>query len=207
MIDFAAMPPSAVHSVTLMRHPESRSPAVRSVGARVCREPNGTLAITYSIEGDIERLRVSPPRPPRIAHELWQHTCCECFVALKGLPGYHEFNFAPSGEWTAYAFAKYRDGAPLADEALNPRIALRTTPEKLELDAAVSLDRLSARYAHRGLEIALSAVIEDEQGMFSYWALRHPPGKPDFHHRDAFALKVENPEAGSGEPGAEEPDE
>ena len=75
-----------------MRHPESRSGAVRNVGARVCRESGGTLAITYSIESDLARLRVPPPRPPRIARGLWQHTCCECFIAVKGLPGYHEFN-------------------------------------------------------------------------------------------------------------------
>lgn len=197
------MPPSTVHAVTLVRHPESRGQAVRSVGARVRR--GATLAITYSIEGDLARLRVPPPRAPRIALGLWQHTCCECFIALKGESGYHEFNFAPSGEWTAYAFAKYRDGAPLADEALNPRITVRTTLEKLELDATIFLDRLSALYPRRGLAIALSAVIEDDQGSLSYWALRHPPGKPDFHHRDAFALELENPGGRSGEPGAEEP--
>ena len=86
------LPPPVIHSVTLMRHPESRSGAVRNVGARVCRESGGTLAITYSIESDLARLRVPPPRPPRIARGLWQHTCCECFIAVKGLPGYHEFN-------------------------------------------------------------------------------------------------------------------
>ena len=134
MVDFAAMPSSVVHTVTLMRHPESRSEAVRSIGARVRREPGGALAIMYSIEGDLARLRVPPLRPPRIAHGLWQHTCCECFIARQGLPEYHEFNLAPSGEWAAHAFAKYREGAPLADEVLNPRIAVRSAPEKLELD-------------------------------------------------------------------------
>jgi len=134
MVDFAAMPSSIVHAVTLMRHSESRSGAVRSVGASVCREVGGTLAITYSIEGDLARLRVPPLRPPCIAHELWQHTCCECFIALNDGPDYHEFNLAPSGEWAAYAFAKYREGAPLADEALNPRIAVRSAAERLELD-------------------------------------------------------------------------
>ena len=190
MIDFAAMPPSIVHAVTLMRHPESRSGAVRGVGARVCREPGGTLAITYSIEGDLARLRVPPPRPPRIAQGLWQHTCCECFIALHSRPEYHEFNFAPSGEWAAYAFAKYREGAPLADEALNPRIAVRTAAEKLELDASIPLDRLSAMHPRGRFALALTAVVEGEHGALSWWALKHPPGKPDFHHPDAFALEI-----------------
>ncbi len=173
-----------------MRHPDSGGDAVGNVEARVCREPGGTLAITYSIEGDLPRLRVPPPRPPRIAHGLWQHTCCECFIAVKGQSGYREFNFAPSGEWTAYAFAKYRDGGPLADEALDPHIAVRTRPGRIELDASIPLDRLSARHPHASLALALSAVVEDEQGELSWWALKHLPGKPDFHHPDAFVLEL-----------------
>ncbi|MBI3061386.1 MAG: hypothetical protein HYY83_05345 [Deltaproteobacteria bacterium] len=30
-----------------------------------------------------------------------------------------------------------------------------------------------------------------QDGTISYWALKHPPGKPDFHHPDAFALEIE----------------
>jgi hypothetical protein len=184
---------SAAHAVTLMRHPESRSAVVRSVGASVRRGLGGTLAITYSIEGELARLRVPPPRPPRIAHGLWQYTCCECFIAVKGLPGYHEFNLAPSGEWCAYAFAKYREGGPLADEALNPRIAVRSCAGRIELDASIPLDRLSAIHPHASLALALSAVVEDEDGVLSWWELTHLPGKPDFHHPDAFALDLKNP--------------
>jgi len=44
------------------------------------------------------------------------------------------------------------------------------------------------------LRLALAAVVEDERGMLSYWALRHPAGKPDFHHPDAFALELELPQ-------------
>ena len=109
---------------------------------------------------------------------------------MKGLPGYHEFNLAPSGEWAAYAFAKYREGGLLADEALNPRIAVRSSAESLDLDASIPLERLSAMHPHACLALALSAVVEDKQGALSYWALKHPPGKPDFHHPDSFVLEL-----------------
>jgi hypothetical protein len=157
----------------------------------VCRESDATLAITYSFEGDLARVRVPAPREPRIAHGLWQRTCCECFIALEGEPGYHEFNFAPSGEWAAYAFAKYREGEALVDEALNPRIGVRRSSDRLELDASIPLQRLSAGHARERLLVALSAVIEDEAGALSYWALTHPAGRPDFHHRDSFTLRIE----------------
>jgi len=38
--------------------------------------------------------------------------------------------------------------------------------------------------------VALTAVIEETNGTKSYWALKHPPGKPDFHHADGFALEL-----------------
>jgi len=41
------------------------------------------------------------------------------------------------------------------------------------------------------LEVGLSAVIETTDGRIAYFALRHPEGKPDFHHDDAFALRLE----------------
>ena len=191
MIDCGAIR-SAISEVTLVRHPECLGGAVRSVGASVCRRVGGTLAITYSIEADLARVRVPQPRPPRIAHRLWQHTCCECFIALDGQPGYHEFDFAPSCEWAAYAFAKYRDGAALADETLNPRVAVRRAAERIEVDASIPLDRLSDMHPRGKLALALSVVVEHEDGVLSYWALKHPGGKADFHHRDSFVLELES---------------
>jgi hypothetical protein len=45
-------------------------------------------------------------------------------------------------------------------------------------------------HPHASLALALSAVVEDEHGGLSYWALKHPPGKPDFHHPDLFVLHL-----------------
>ena len=37
---------------------------------------------------------------------------------------------------------------------------------------------------------ALAAVIEDDSGNVSYWALKHAPTRPDFHHPAGFILEV-----------------
>jgi hypothetical protein len=37
--------------------------------------------------------------------------------------------------------------------------------------------------------IGLTAVLEQTDGTKSYWALAHPPGKPDFHDPACFALE------------------
>lgn len=185
------MEPPPVRAVALVCHPETRSVAVRGIRAHVSRAADGVLAIGYRVEGDIGRLRVPLPRPPGIAEGLWHHTCCEMFVASPGSPAYHEFNFGPSGEWAAYAFGRYREGDLLADDGLNPRISVRITSDELALEARVHLDRLSPPYVGARLALGLSVVIEEASGTFSYWALRHPPGRPDFHHPDAFALELD----------------
>jgi len=180
-----------VPDVALICHPETRGGAARSILARVARTADGILTVRYLLEGDLDRLRVPRAREPRIAERLWEHTCCEIFVAREGSPAYHEFNLAPSGEWAAYAFVRYRDGRILAEEALHPRIAVRRTPEGLDLDATVGLGDLSPAYLGARLSLGLSAVIEDDSGSLSYWALRHPAGPPDFHHPDSFVLELD----------------
>ena len=153
-----------------------------------------SLALTYSISADISRLRILPPRPPRRVDRLWQHTCFEVFIAEKGQLTYYEFNFSPSGEWAAYAFKSYRDGAAIEDNGLDPKITVRCTANNIELDAIVRLDRLQTGSSQTPLRLGLSAVIEESDGTLSYWALKHPAGKPDFHHPDSFALELALPD-------------
>jgi hypothetical protein len=202
---FAPMPPDLVHTVTLTCHPETPAEAVRGIAARVQRAPGGTLVVTFAVEGELDRVRVPAPRTPRVESGLWQHTCCEIFIARKGVAAYHEFDLSPSGEWAEYAFDGYR--TPRAGESRArgpaPQVNVHSTASKLELDAVIQIDRLSAFHSTAVLSLALSAVIEDIGGALSYWALRHPPGKPDFHHPRAFALDLAAPASprANGTPG------
>jgi hypothetical protein len=178
--------------IDLKRHPSTRSEAVRAIQVLVRRSSSAELEMTFRLDGDIPRIRVPSPGAPRINTQLWQHTCFEAFTAVEGQAAYHEFNFAPSGEWAAYAFSGYRNGGPLANETMRPHIAVRSTDSRLELDALVRLDALSVIHPHASLRIGLAAVIEASDG-FSYWAIHHPAGKPDFHNADGFALLLEPP--------------
>lgn len=184
------MPTPATHAVALARHPQSRGTAVRGIEVRVRRGPGDALALAYTIEGEISRLGVPVQDAPRFADRLWQHTCCECFIRVRGAPGYHEFNFSPSGAWAAYAFKRYRDGVPCTDDALRPVIATQSAPGSLMLDASIALGRLSAGHARAALALGVATVTEDTDGALAYWALSHAPGSPDFHHPDGFALEI-----------------
>jgi hypothetical protein len=180
------------HSIDLTHHPSTRAEAVRAIQVLVRRSASAELRMTFRLDGDIPRIRVPSPGVPRIATQLWQHTCFEAFIAVDGQLAYHEFNFAPSGEWAVHAFSGYRNGGPLADEMMRPQIAVRSTGSRLELDALVRLDVLSAIHPHASLRIGLSAVIETSDGL-SYWAIHHPADKPDFHNAAGFALLLEPP--------------
>lgn len=180
------------HWIDLRCHPSTRPEPVRAVQVLVRRSAGAELQMTFRLDGDIPRIRVSSPGVPRFATQLWHHTCFEAFIAVEGQSAYHEFNFAPSREWAAYAFRGYRNGGPLADEIMRPRIAMRSTGNRLELETRVRLDSLSAIHPHASLRIGLSAVIEASDGL-SYWALRHPADKPDFHDADGFSLLLEPP--------------
>lgn len=152
------------------------------------------LALIYVLKAGLTGLRIPPAGPPRRADGLWQHTCFEVFISEKGQQSYWEFNFAPSGEWAAFAFKSYRDGGPIEDDGLHPEIVVRSAANSFELEALVRLDRLLAIQPPVALGLGLSAVIEENDGTISYWALKHPPGKPDFHHPDSFALELALPD-------------
>ena len=183
------------HWSDLRCHPSKRTETVRSIQVLVRRSAR-ELHMTFRLDGEIPRVRIAPPGVPRINPELWRHTCFEAFIAVDGQQAYHEFNFAPSGEWCVYVLSGYRNGGPVADETMRPQTAVRSTESRLELDALVRLDSLSAIHPNAVLRIGLSAVIEASDGL-SYWALRHPANKPDFHNADGFTLLLEPPSSES----------
>jgi hypothetical protein len=174
----------------LTAHPSTPNDAVRSLGVQLRAEEPGILVFQFSLDADMSRIRVPLPGAGGRADALWKHTCFEAFVAPAGAPGYHEFNFSPSLDWAIYRFSAYREGMSPAEIGRAPKISVRRGDDGLELQSAVRLGHLADLRDARHLRIALAAVIEDENGRLSYWGLRQPPGKPDFHHPNGFALEV-----------------
>lgn len=156
------------------------------------------LTITYALNGALDQLRIPPYRSPRRADGLWRSTCFEAFVGAKNDAEYYEFNFSPSGEWAAYEFRDYRDGGPIEVDRFEPVISVRRESRTLELCAVIRLDHLPGLQLDVSLSAGLAAVIEDSDARLSYWALKHPPGEPDFHHPDNFVLEINSSPAGAG---------
>jgi hypothetical protein len=178
----------------LLPHPVAERGAVQDLvqelAVTVARK-DGLLLLGYRLSGDLAALRLPEPRPAVRTDGLWRHTCFEAFIGRTAAPEYWEYNFSPSGAWAAYHFSAYREGmAPLMVGA-PPVVSRHVGEETLDLDVAVDLSWLERSAAGLGLRLGLSAVIEDRARVLSYWALKHPSGKPDFHHADGFAVELD----------------
>jgi hypothetical protein len=170
----------------LSPHPETPCPAVESIAVRV-RDGSQHLEFDYRVAGQIDHLAVPAPAPAARVDGLWQHTCCEAFVGQRGLAAYREFNFAPSGHWAAYDFTDTRSRG--ADPALAaPAIEAASSATELQVIVRIAVRDLGASGP---FDLGLSVVVETRDGRRSYWALCHPAPHPDFHHRAAFALRLD----------------
>ena len=200
---------------SLHLHPDSTSGAVGQMTVEVARTRDGKLNLRFATTGALKRLVLPPARSgrPERADSLWQRTCFEAFVAEADSDAYYEFNLAPSRDWACYRFDGYRSGMTSPPEALEPSIetwlhlprpvdrvrgieedyagTVRNFAEPFfDLFAAIDLRPFSELRLGRPWRLGLSAVIEERNGNKSYWALSHPPGAADFHHRDCFAIEL-----------------
>jgi hypothetical protein len=176
---------------TLRLHPDLRFGPLDAFVVQVARPASRRLALRFDARGSFADLKVALPSPPKRVDELWRHTCFEAFVRTPDGDRYLEFNLAPSSQWAAYAFSDYRlrDDDP---EMPTPPIRFAARADGMTLAAELDLSKIAG--LDGPWDVAISAVIEDKRGERSYWALAHPPGKPDFHHKAAFTLHLPPPD-------------
>jgi hypothetical protein len=185
------MAPVETEWAALVGHPSTPSEAIRRINAHVQVGESGVVSFQYVLRAELPRIHIPLLASSGRADGLWKHTCFEAFITAPGSTGYYELNFAPSREWAIYSFEAYREAMSSADVAAPPEISVRRFDDRLEIDAVVRLHDLIALRGTRRLRLALSAVVEEESGTLSYWALKHAPAKPDFHHPDGFVLELQ----------------
>lgn len=181
------MPTAPVY--LLKPHPAHPAPA--GLGVEVTVTPFLTddafdLRLDYCLIGARTQVCLPPPEPAQACDGLWQHTCCEAFIATVDGQKYREFNFSPSHCWAVYDFLAYRQRDTSAQHNAGPRIETRHDGDDFCLRATLPASLLPSGAAHLGL----SVVIETLAGDKLYWALHHPAPQPDFHHADNFVLPL-----------------
>lgn len=194
----------------LVCHPQTPSGSVDGISVLVTRVSDDRLTLSYQLRANCESIIIpgesSEQGPQPRVDELWRHTCFEAFLMSGDGPGYREYNFSPSREWASYTFSDYRQAhehqTPESDVQAMPVISVhrdmhrdmhRNTHRDMQSLTVEAEIGLQPQLSKRSLRLGLSAVLEATDGSLCYWALRHPPGKPDFHHIDAFDLELDWP--------------
>lgn len=177
----------------LICHPGTPGKAVRAVAVEVSLSFEDGFALRFIVDGAIAALVLPDGQGELVIADsatdgLWESTCFEAFLTEEGEPDYTEFNYSPDGRWACYQFDDYR--SLLRADDLAP---WEMAAEKGDRSYALHVE--PGIFPDNGAKLALSAVIEELDGTKSYWALAHPPGKPDFHHPDCFALTLGAPDA------------
>ncbi len=175
--------------IQLICHPSKPPLMADHVSVEIRSAGRGRLFARYAIECDTSLLLLPEPYEPVRSDRLWETTCFELFIKRANSDQYFEYNFSPSTEWALYRFSDYRKG--MAEEMIRrPRITCDYSESHFALNAEFDLPD---GWRAGPCMVGLTAVVEEANGTKSYWALAHPPGKPDFHHKDCFALPLDAP--------------
>ena len=169
----------------LIAHPDHPPAAVEGVVAQLTVASDNQLLLRFRIDGH-EALVIPPFAGLGRADELWRTTCFELYVQGADT-AYFEFNFSPSRRWAAYSFTDYREGMRDLPMGHEPVCEFAEGERFFVMDVRLS----AATLPPQPWTVGLSAIIEEEGGVKSYWALAHAPGKPDFHHPACVALTIE----------------
>ena len=175
-------------SFRLIPFPAPHIPAISLAGK--CSLHDNYLDLQYSLAGNIEEILLPPPSPsPSRKDELWKATCFEFFLAIKGQPGYWEFNLAPFGDWNVYRMDAYRR-IGFREETAISQLHFEFKRESGGYALDVSVDLTPLIQAQQELQMAITAIIQAKDGSETYWALTHPAHYADFHLREGFILAL-----------------
>lgn len=175
-------------SFSLLPFPADSPPPAIKISGSIARSSN-TLAITYVLQGALAEIEVQEPADVAMRKgNLWEATCFEFFLGVKGVDQYWEFNLSPTGHWNVYRFESYRQG--MQEETVFMSLPFSIQQDRDVLRLALEIDQVSIIHAGQALEIGVSGVIKFMDGGMKYWALAHPGTSPDFHRRDTFIVQL-----------------
>lgn len=173
----------------LISHPAHPPLLVRRMEARFIGLDQTWVRVRWKILG-AAKLVVPAFSGKGRADELWKNTCFELFLQSAGGMGYVEVNLSPSERWNVYDFTGRRDGMSERPMPREPECTMRHGTDMAIFDAAIP----AAGLPERPWRCGMTAVIEEEGGVKSYWALAHgDPATPDFHDPACFKHEVAAP--------------
>ena len=183
-------PAQNLATIRLIPHPATPCQALEFIEVAVAYG-YPQFRLQFRLSGRVRDLAIPGPEEPVRTVGLWEETCCEAFLKPAGGDAYYEFNLSPSSQWAVFDFTGYRENFRQLDVGRAPVIDCAATPDELVLDAVIDLSMLPPAVHAQDWALGLTCVVKGKDGTTSYWALAHPPEKPDFHDSNCFALTLE----------------
>lgn len=123
---------------------------------------------------------------------LWQQTCLELFIGIKGQSGYREINLSPAEVWNCYQFDDYRqpEQTPPVMATDIQLLEIQAHPQKLH--AVVNFQQLLQEYDCRisDLNIGVSAVLKLKNEKTLFFSLQHSGKQADFHCKKDWTAQL-----------------
>jgi hypothetical protein len=174
---------------------EPAAQSLLNITGKIGRNGN-QLTLRYELQGELADLIIPKPdssadrhpSPAQRKFALWEATCCEFFLGIKGDPAYWEFNLSPIGDWNVYRLDSYRQS--LREELAFTALPFQVQHSAGQLSLDLSCDLSPLVRPAQPLEIAVTTVVQHADGTCSYWALTHCAPAADFHQRDSFTLTL-----------------
>jgi len=176
----------------LQCHTDHPAKDVEEIAISAELSKSGKIWLRYHIDGNLNSISLPDPKDPERTDNLWHTTCCELFISVPEETAYGEYNLSPSSQWAAYQFSDFRKDAADMEIPDVPEIHLDASETHLALEAEFTLPE---RFTNKTLQTSFSVIVEEMDGTKSFWAVTHPPGKPEFHHRDCFSVFLEAKDA------------
>ena len=171
---------------TLIPFSPDSAPAIAITG-EIQRQDN-RLFIEYKLTETSSIIIPHQANLPLRQFDLWEHTCCEFFLGLKGDSKYWEFNLSPAGHWNVFRFLEYRQN--IAEETAFDTLPFQVLQQDNSLLISLNINLSRIIKPEQNLQVGVTTVIENNQKQLSYWALSHPGKEADFHLRNSFAIAL-----------------
>lgn len=115
---------------------------------------------------------------------LWENTCFEVFIGVKGQDFYREINLSPTLSWQAYQFEEYRYPETMPPQAADDIELIDAQRTKFGLTAILDINPFlhSQNVKIKNIFMGLSAVIQTD-GQQHFFAMQHSGQHADFHNK------------------------
>jgi hypothetical protein len=186
-----------IHNMNFILKPFSESESEEIHVAASLDLWSSELLLKFRIDDPLKKLdwRADPHKPLlQRGRDLWKKTCFELFAGRRGSEIYHEFNFAPTGEWDAFSFKTYREAREdfvSSGISFNSSTQFCLNPESGTAEAHIDIrpkhgSRLQFLTFTHDFEVQVAFVALLKSGETIYFAHRHGESRPDFHRRELF---------------------